>query len=261
MSLPILHYEKYGDVGIPILILHGLFGSAKNWVSIARALSGSYQIYALDARNHGKSFHHPEHSIKAMAEDLERFYDFKGIDEAVLIGHSMGGLTAMRFALYNPAKVLGLIVVDIAPKAYNINYDAEFKALNLDLKNFTSRREIDEALVTTIPNPEIRQFLQTNIERNEQGNYYWILNVKALENAPKRADPEIDPNLTFKKNTVFFRATQEKFITDNDIPLIKKYFPNATLIPFNKGNHWLHVTEKEKFLQETEKFLLTLQKN
>lgn len=193
-----------------------------------------------------------------MTQDLVRLLEFLKINQCVLIGHSMGGLTSMRFTLLYPEKVLGLVVVDIAPRPYFISYEAEFSALSVDLSPYHSRKEIDMALSQIIPRSDIRQFLQTNIERGEDGHFYWRLNVEALKKAPNRADPELPTHLVVTKKVVFFRSLHEDFITEKDIPLIYHFFPRAEIIDFHEGNHWLHITEQEKFLQETRRYLLQI---
>lgn len=256
--MPFLHYQKYGDSGPVVVILHGLFGSSKNWVSLARHLSGSCIVYTPDARNHGASFHTATHTTDEMAGDLNALLDHLNVRRAILIGHSMGGLTAMRFTLSHPSKVAGLVVVDIAPRVYNLRYTDEFAALNTDLSQFKSRREIDTALANHVKNTPVRQFLQTNIESTPEGHYRWVLNVSVLEKSRERASLTLEQDEVFSGAALFLRATNEKFIRDEDLATIYKHFTAAQVVNFTKGNHWLHVTEAQKFLTVVSDFISSI---
>ena len=123
-----LHFEFYGH-GHPLLILHGLFGSLENWRTLSKVFSQSYQVFVLDQRNHGRSPHRDVFNYRVMAEDLKGFLQQQGLPSTHLLGHSMGGKTAMQFALTYPEDVDKLIVVDIAPKAYPPGHDDIFAAL------------------------------------------------------------------------------------------------------------------------------------
>ena len=254
-----LHFEKYGDSGPAVVILHGLFGSSKNWVSVARQLAADYRVFTVDARNHGRSFHSDEHSVALMADDLQQFLADEQISQPVLLGHSMGGLTAIRYTLHNPNKVAALLVVDIAPRMYQISYQQEFAALKMDIGRFTSRKEIDEALKKIVTNQAVRQFLQTNIESDSAGRYRWVLNVAALEKAHHRADPQLAEGMVYHGPALFMRSLKEDFITDDDLPLIRRYFPSSQVLDFSQGNHWLHITEPG-FLPAVKTFLKNLKK-
>ncbi|MEL6845484.1 MAG: alpha/beta fold hydrolase, partial [Bacteroidota bacterium] len=141
-----LNFKTFGQ-GDPIIILHGLFGTLDNWQTIARQLAEQYSVYILDQRNHGRSPHVDAISYPLMAEDLVQFMESQWIYKASIIGHSMGGKTAMQFACDNPDMVEKLIVVDIAPKTYAGNHELIFDALlSLDMDGLTSRKQADELL-------------------------------------------------------------------------------------------------------------------
>ena len=150
--------------GDPVIILHGLFGSQNNWRTIARRLGEEYSVFTPDLRNHGQSSHHPIHSYASMADDVRALMDEEGLHQPFLIGHSMGGKTAMELALGTPERVKGLVVVDIAPTSSSMDVDGYLDALlSMDLSLFVSRQEVDREMVKRIPDERTRQFLLTNI--------------------------------------------------------------------------------------------------
>ncbi|MCB1200092.1 MAG: alpha/beta fold hydrolase [Leptospiraceae bacterium] len=238
-----------------LIILHGLFGSSKNWISVASALKFDGQIISLDARNHGQSFHAESHTLDDMVNDLRNFIVEEGIKKVTLLGHSMGGLTAMVYALKYPQEIEKLIVVDIAPRSYTVDYREEFEALQLDLTNFQSRKQIDEQLQGIVDDLRVRQFLQTNIERNEKG-YYWVLNVPVLKNADYRGKFEFHAEgRKFPSAALFIKGGKSKFINDQDLQTIKQLFPAAEIKTLPEGDHWLHYSDFENFINSTNEFL------
>ena len=159
-----LHARVYGS-GAPLIILHGLFGSWENWHPVAKALSGRFTVHVVDQRNHGGSFHSSRFDYDAMAEDIRDFMGAHRLAKAALLGHSMGGKTAMRFAAMFPAQVERLIVVDIAPRGYPPSQaDAIDALVRLDLGRIATLRAADEHLQTAIPDPGLRRFLLKNLK-------------------------------------------------------------------------------------------------
>ena len=181
-----LAHTAFGGQGPPLLILHGLFGSSKNWASVGRYLAGYCRPYALDLRNHGQSPRSPSHSLEDLVGDLEQWVRENLSEPPVLLGHSMGGLAAMGYALRHPSEVRALAVVDIAPRAYGHSYEAEFRALRLDLSAYKSRVEIDRALAVLLPDERTRRFFQTSLEPGP-GGFRWTVNGPALEGSPPPA--------------------------------------------------------------------------
>ena len=225
-----------------MIILHGLFGSSKNWVNIAKELSKILNVYTLDLRNHGDSPHIDSHTLKDMIQDLKEFLEDRGIESVILLGHSMGGLVAMGFSLEYPEQVKKLIVVDIAPKAYPPHHQKEFAVLKTDVSRFSTRQEIDEYFSQIHPDPAIRQFLMMNLQRTESG-YRWKIHVSALE------------KIEYLKDTLFIRALDSFYIQPEDKTIIKKYFPNAKIVEL-KGNHWIHYSNQKEFLQVLKEYIL-----
>ena len=161
-----LHYSRSGS-GEPLLILHGLFGSGKNWHSQARRFAEFFDVYCVDLRNHGQSFHADEMNYPAMADDVVRLLDHLGIDSCRMLGHSMGGKVAMTIAIQHPALISRLVVADIAPVSYRHHYDDLIDPiLALQLDRYRSRAEVDHALRAYIPEDTLRAFLLQNLERD-----------------------------------------------------------------------------------------------
>ncbi len=162
-----LHTRVAGE-GPPLVLLHGLFGSNENLGGVARALSDRFTIYGMDLRNHGRSPHAESMDYASMAVDVRETLDAHHLDETTILGHSLGGKTALELALSVPERVSRLVVVDIAPVAYDRRHDQELEALhNLDLTDLGSRGDADKALADEIPNPAIRQFLLKNLTRSD----------------------------------------------------------------------------------------------
>ena len=175
-----LHFKESGQ-GRAVVLLHGLFGSADNWQPIAQRLAEKFHIFALDHRNHGQSPHSAEMNYLLMAGDVDRFMAARGLETAAVVGHSMGGKTAMQFALQFPERVEKLVVADMAPRAYAPAHDKIFAALlALDLPSFQTRQQIEDALAPEIPNLVLRRFLLKNLGRNADGKFFWKMNLGGL---------------------------------------------------------------------------------
>ena len=173
-----LHAQVIGE-GTPFVILHGFLGMSDNWKTLGKEFSeAGYQVHLVDQRNHGRSFHSETFGYKAMAEDLKAYCDTHQLDEIILMGHSMGGKTAMQFAVDHPEKVSRLIVADIGPKAYPPHHQDILKGLSsLDFNKISSRGEADEVLSEYIPQKGVRQFLLKNLYWVEKGKFALRMNL------------------------------------------------------------------------------------
>ena len=175
-----LHFKQLGH-GEPLVLLHGLFGQSDNWFGVAPKLAEKFRVFALDLRNHGHSPHHPEMDYPLMAADVEKIFASQKIENAHVIGHSMGGKVAMQFALDFPARVKKLVVVDMAPRAYQRVHDKIFAALlALDLATFQTRQQIEDALAPEISSLNLRRFLLKNLGRDEHGKFFWKMNLRGV---------------------------------------------------------------------------------
>ena len=266
-----LHFKKTGE-GVPVIILHGLYGSSDNWFSFARDLaSEGHEVFLPDARNHGDSPHADEHTYDAMSEDLFNFMKQHHIDKANLIGHSMGGKTAIHFALKYPGKLSSLIVVDISPGTYHENkrrgsalptHQEILDALDgMDLSSVHTRKEADEYLAGTIHSERIRQFLLKNLKRESKDAFSWGLNVSALKKELPRILEGFDlPGKRPEKEVtgfpvVFIRGSESPYIQDEDRELIKEIFPAARIETVPGAGHWIHAEKPEALMDLVTRYI------
>lgn len=252
-----LHYNAYGSESLPaVIILHGLLGSSDNWHSFGRRLSERFHIFALDARNHGRSPHSDHFNYHVMAEDVAEFMAQYRISSASLIGHSMGGKTAALVALLYPELVDKLIVVDIAPKSYKAHHDQVFDALtSLDINAFRYRKDIDEALTLKIPDASVRQFLMKNLARDGSSGFRWKMNLEVIEKNYNRINEELPRVKQFNKPTLFIRGGNSNYIQMDDLQFIGQLFPKAELVTIKDAGHWVHVDAPEEFSSNVLDFL------
>jgi esterase len=249
-----LHYQAYGS-GLPLIILHGLFGMLDNWHTISRSLGAHFRIYALDQRNHGRSPHSEIFTLDAMAEDVGEFMDQEGISSAFLLGHSMGGKIAMRYALSQPQRVEKLVVVDIAPRSYASQHDGIFEALtSIDLSLLGSREEINTELSKWIPQSDIRQFLMKNLARKDDGTYHWKMNLPIIQSNYQEVLKEIVSTTPFLKPALFIRSIKSSYLLESDRLTILRLFPNSTIVDFGTG-HWVHAEAPDLFVSVVKDFL------
>jgi esterase len=250
-----LHFQSYG-LGAPLIILHGLFGSLENWHSISRSLAADFQVFAVDQRNHGRSPHADEMSYQLMAEDLKEFLAAQHLGSVNLLGHSMGGKTAMVFALSYPDLVEKLVVLDMAPRTYPPQHLEILKALlSLDLRSFKSRTEIESELAPSIPDPAVRQFLLKNLKRDSAGDFNWQMNLAAIEASYGRLNEAISSQRSFDKPTLFIRGERSDYIRDEDMPSIRNLFPRVEFCEIAGAGHWVHADKPEAFLRKVREFL------
>lgn len=249
-----LFYREYGQ-GEPMIILHGLFGSADNWMTQAKMLGESYHVYVVDQRNHGLSPHDATHDYLAMAEDLNDFFQEHNLSRAIVIGHSMGGKTAMNFAIKYPEKVSKLIIVDIMPKEYPVHHDKILTGLkSLDIKNLTSRNQADEKLARYVDDVGERQFLLKNLSRESTGGFSWKMNLDAIDKNIEEMGAPLLIDGTFDGPTLFIIGTRSNYFSFGDETQMKKYFPNYLLVEMDTG-HWIQAEKPKEFVDEVLKFL------
>ncbi len=250
-----LNYKSFGQ-GDPVIILHGLFGTLDNWQTLARKLGEQFTVYLVDQRNHGRSPHDPEHTYTALAEDLHHFMESHWMFKAHIIGHSMGGKTAMTFAKLYPDMVDKLVVVDIAPKAYAGGHEEIFRALqSVDLPNISARSDADEQLQQRIPEKSIRQFLLKNLSRDKDGGYRWKMNLAALWDHYKDVLQMPLAGHPFEGDTLFIRGEKSNYILDEDQPLLANEFPGSQLKTIPGAGHWVHAEAPGQLLGLLEQFL------
>lgn len=243
-----LFYRELGQ-GQPIILLHGIFGSSDNWLTQARMLSATFHTYALDLRNHGHSPHDDAFDYPVMAADVLEFTETHDIKDPVLIGHSMGGKVAMNFAVAWPEKLRRLIVVDIAPKVYDMRHYAILEGLMaIPIDSVASRTEADEALSRFVAEPDVRQFLLKNLQRKPEGGFKWKLNLPAIAENIAGIGADLQHSGKFEKPTLFVRGARSNYVTDADLPHIREVFPAAAFITLQTG-HWVPAEKPNEFVQ------------
>ncbi len=250
-----LHYRDYGDPAdpaTPILLIHGLFGSATNWHGMVgrlhRLLGPARRLIVPDLRNHGQSPHDPVFGYEAMATDLVHLLDRLEIEHASLVGHSLGGKVAMWLALEHPERVEALAVVDIAPVTYPSRFRRLFAALRgLNLRTLDSRREADARLAADIPDPAMRGFLLQNLRHTQEG-WTWRFNLAAMANAMEGLRTFPDPQgRRFHGQAAFIHGADSDYVRPDQWPAIQALFPRAQMIAIPDAGHWVHADQPEAF--------------
>ncbi len=250
-----LNFKTFGR-GFPLIILHGMLGSLDNWQTLGKKLAEHFMVYLVDQRNHGRSPHAESHTYPEMAEDLRAFMEANWIHEAHLIGHSMGGKTAMQLALDHPELVEKLVVVDMAPRAYEPGHNLIFEGLcAIDVQEAASREEADDMLAEHIPQPSIRQFLLKNLRRNGKNGFRWKMNLEVI----KREYPEILKAVTgkhpFPGPALFAYGEDSDYVVPDDAPDIRALFPKAELRGIPGAGHWVHAEAPHALLEALLDFL------
>ena len=250
-----LHFQSYG-AGAPLIILHGLFGSLDNWHSISRRLGEHFQVLAVDQRNHGQSPHSAEMNYRVMAEDVSELMRAQHVEHAHVLGHSMGGKTAMQLALHSPEKVDKLVVVDIAPRAYSPRHGQIFEgALSIDLAAYHNRGDVENALAQFIPEKAVRQFLLKSLAREAGGGFRWKLNLRDIFKNYGRLSEGLSGERPFDKPVLFIRGEASNYLREEDWELIQRLFPRAEMQTIARAGHWVHADAPEFFLQVVLDFL------
>jgi esterase len=250
-----LHYSTFGK-GPALIILHGFLGSMDNWVTLCRRFSANYHVIAFDARNHGRSPHDGRFDIGTMADDLEELMDRLRIASASILGHSMGGKTAMQFALSRPDRTEKLIVVDIAPRRYEHIHEDLLDALSsIDLTRYRERMEVDRALAGDIQSIAVRQFLLKNIRRDGAGGMHWKMNLPVLREHYHRVAEDVPAGGSFTHPTLFVRGEHSHYILDGDRIPIVRLFPGAVIRTVPGAGHWVHADAPEAFFNVVSEFL------
>jgi len=245
-----LSYKSQGAAGSPVVILHGLLGSSSNWRSVARRLAERHRVFALDLPNHGESPHVDSMGYPAMAADVAAFLDEQHLACATLIGHSMGGKTAMRLALDRPERVERLVVVDIAPTVSHHDHLPWLDAMAaLDLGRVERRADADRLLAQAIGDAAMRQFLLQNLVSTPHG-FDWRVNLAAIASSlPALLDFPLDAGTrAFDGPALFLRGAQSDYVLQKDEAAIRVLFPRADIVTIEDAGHWVHAEQPERFL-------------
>jgi len=265
-----LFFRKYGS-GPALIIVHGLYGSGDNWISIAKELAPWFEVYNIDQRNHGNSPHSKEHNYLLLKNDLNFFMQKHGIDSAVLLGHSMGGKTVMHFSADFPQKVKAMIVVDISPRSYGDESENAPQSINhmniinammaIDLEKANSRTDIDKMLSGSIHSKRVRTFLLKNIKRKDQDHFEWKINLETLKNSLPDIMDGLNPEKFRKRGgitsfpSLFIKGANSEYISDADYPVIKDIYPDAQIVSIGNAGHWVHAEQPELLVKNIRYFL------
>ncbi|MDG5799714.1 alpha/beta fold hydrolase [Marinilabiliaceae bacterium ANBcel2] len=256
-----LFYRKFGTKeGSPVLIiLHGLYGSSDNWISLARELESYFTVIIPDLRNHGNSFHSKIHSYEAMADDLYDLLESFPDEKFIIMGHSMGGKVAMRFALKYPELLENLIVVDIAPVNYNKTYSIEVSSKHelileamqkIDPSKFKNRKSIESELRLKVSDAMLPKFLLKNVKRNKEGTFFWRLNLQTLiDSLPELMDGFSKEAHSSNVPVVFIKGENSPYIMDDYMTHISRIFPDNQLVTIPDSGHLLHIEQPELFFK------------
>lgn len=252
--------ELYSNIigeGKPIIILHGFMGMGDNWKTIAAQLAEEgHEVHLVDQRNHGRSFHDDDFNYEVMAQDVKRYCDVNGIERTAIMGHSMGGKTAMTVASEYPELIEKLIVADISPRFYPVHHEQILKGLRYIQKNEPqSRGEADEMLAKYVADAGVRMFLLKNLFRDDENNLKLRLNLAVLSEKVEEVGESLPSFAKYEGPTMFVRGDKSEYIHDGDFAHIKHHFPNAKVKTVSNAGHWLHAENPEEFLEIVIDFL------
>lgn len=243
-----LHSNSFGE-GKPFIILHGFLGMGDNWKTLAKQFAKEgFQLHLIDQRNHGRSFHSSDFNYELLAKDLKNYCEANNLKDVILLGHSMGGKTAMLFSTLYPELVSKLIVADISPRFYPIHHDAILEGLSsLDFSIIKSRSKADEQLSNYVSHTGTRQFLLKNLYWIEKGQLGLRINLEALKDNVSEVGEALPVHAKFEKDTLFLRGDKSEYITEEDELIIKSHFPIVNIETISNAGHWLHAENPVDF--------------
>lgn len=238
------------------MVFHGLFGMLDNWGTFGREMSEYMPVHLVELRNHGRSFHSEEMSIKLMTDDILRYLQHYNIEKAYILGHSLGGKVVMQFAMDHPDKVEKLVVADMGPKAYPPHHQGIFKGLNsVDFSTNPSRSEVDEQLKKYIPEVSVRQFLTKNLYWNSDKRLTWRFNLPVLSKTYNEVVTRAVSFGRYSGPTLFLAGGNSNYVLPQDELVIKQRFPKAEIKRIKGAGHWLHAEKPQEFFNEVFQFL------
>lgn len=252
----LLHSRIEGN-GKPFVILHGFLGMSDNWKTLGSQFAEfGYEVHMLDMRNHGKSFHSDDFTYELMANDVKEYCVFHKLDNIILLGHSMGGKTAMLLATLFPDLIEKLIIADIGPKFYPQHHQPILAGLNaVDFSLKPSRSEVEEIVSKHITDFGTRQFLLKSLYWKEKEQLAFRFNLDVFNKKIEEIGKALPIENTFEKPTLFLRGSKSNYILDEDFETIHYHFPNSEIKTISNAGHWLHAENPKDFYIETLRFL------
>lgn len=258
---PALFTSRLGETGPRLVLLHGLFGQGKNWLTAAKTLSSEFRVVMVDLPNHGRSGWTEDFSYAEMSDAVAELIRTGGSEPVSLLGHSMGGKVAMAVALRNPDLVSKLVVEDVSPVRAEgkDNFGQYVRGMRaLDLDTLTSRAAADAALRDAVPDPVVRGFLLQNLRRESgaQPAWRWQMNLRLL--GDRLADVGDWPDLgtqPYPGPVLWLAGAKSDYIRPEFAPAMRRLFPRAQLVTVKNSGHWVHSEEPEVFAQTVRRFL------
>lgn len=252
----LLHSQIVGE-GRPLVILHGFLGMGDNWRTLANKISElGFQVHLIDARNHGRSFHSDHFSYMYMVSDLVQYCEHYDLEKISIIGHSMGGKTAMLFSIYFPELISKLVVVDISPRSYPEHHQKILSGLSsLDFGEIKTRQEAEDVLSDHIKEKSIRQFLLKNLYWKTKGKLALRINLPVLIKNIREIGKSLPTNTTFEGEVLFLKGESSSYVEAADEKLIKIHFPGSKIAVVSRAGHWLHSENPSEFYDYLKEFL------
>ena len=240
----------------PLVVIHGLLGSADNWRSHLKVWQRSRRVIALDLRNHGRSPHAEGMSYATMANDVLALLDRLSIEYAHVLGHSMGGKVAISLARLAPERVASLIVADIAPVAYEHGHDDVFSALERVREGKPkNRREADELLGEHVDSRPTRLFLATNLVRNDENIMALRVGLDNIKHGYSDIIGLPDGEKPYDGPSLVLRGSDSHYVADDMLPVLREVLPRARVVTLKNAGHWLHADQPEAFQQAVDAFI------
>ena len=244
-----LFFRQFG-AGQPVVILHGLFGLSDNWVTFGRSLAEDYAVFIPDLRNHGQSPHSRIFDFPSLVDDIYELQEQLSLPAITLVGHSLGGKTAMFYAMQNPERVNKLVVVDISlrrsppNRQHQVLLDA---MLAVDFTTAASRSDVERQLAGRVSDPKLRQFLLKNVYWRDRHTLDWRLNLAAINDNLLSVFEGVTVPGAYNGPVLFIRGGKSDYILDSDIPLLKAKFPGAEVVTLEGASHWVHADAPGEF--------------
>lgn len=251
-----LFSRELGEENAPdLVILHGLLGTSDNWQTLGKRFAESHRVHLIDQRNHGRSPHHPAHSYEAMAEDVLHYLNERNIQRVSIIGHSMGGKTALEFAHRYPDRVHKLVIADMAARAYVPHHGSIFDALlSAPIDVADSRSTVEAHLMDRLDDPGVVAFLMKNLRREKSGGFTWRPNLSVLATAMGAVVDEVPLGMNTLPTLAIYGG-KSNYVNADDLDQFQAACMQFQSHEIEDAGHWLHASHPEEFFDEVEGFL------
>lgn len=249
-----------GSEGPTLVILHGLFGSSDNWLTLGKRFAeDGFRVVLTDLRNHGQSPHSSEFNLEALASDVVELLDQQPSEKKFLMGHSLGGKVGMQLLAKNEFALDGLIVADIAPRAYNTRHTDVISALkSVDSNHLKNRKDVESQLAITINDFGVRQWLMKSLYWKEKDRLGWRFNLEVIAENMEVTVQSTEPNSPQSTPTLFLKGANSDYINQQDETTIKRFFSNARIETVPNAGHWLHAENPDTTFELVQDFLNAL---